>query len=57
MSDTGPVVANAGPLIVLVAAKQHGRLTAVRPFLEQMRAKGYFLAPSVVSRTLREAGE
>lgn len=42
---------------VLVAAKKAGFLPSVGPFLEQMRAKGYFLAPAVVERALREAGE
>lgn len=58
MPDPGPVVANAGPLIVLAAvAKKAGFVTSVRPFLEQMLARGYFLAPAVVERALQEAGE
>jgi predicted nucleic acid-binding protein len=47
MPETGPVV----------AAKHGGLITSVRPVLEQMRAKGYFLAPAVIERALREAGE
>jgi predicted nucleic acid-binding protein len=42
---------------VLVASKKAGFVTSVRPFLEQMLARGYFLAPAVVERALREAGE
>jgi predicted nucleic acid-binding protein len=42
---------------ILVASKKAGFVTSVRPFLDQMRAKGYFLAPAVVDRALREAGE
>jgi len=42
---------------ILIAAKQRGLVASVRPFLEQMRATGYFLAPAVIERALREAGD
>ena len=42
---------------ILVAAKRGGFIASVRPHLEQMRAKGYFIAPPVVERVLQEAGE
>lgn len=35
---------------ILVAAKQRGLVGSVPPFLEQMRATGYFLAPAVIER-------
>ena len=42
---------------ILVAAKQRGLIALVRPLLEEMRDKGYFLAAPVIERALREAGE
>jgi hypothetical protein len=42
---------------ILVEAKKRGLIKSVGPLLEQMRARGYFLAQPVVDRALREAGE
>ena len=42
---------------VLCAAKARGLIDVVVPILERMRIAGYFLAPSVVEATMRQAGE
>lgn len=42
---------------LLVAAKQRGLITAVRPLLEGMKAKGYFLSARLMEECLRRAGE
>jgi predicted nucleic acid-binding protein len=42
---------------ILVEAKKRGLIKSIRPLLEQMRAKGYFLAQAVIDRALYEAGE
>jgi predicted nucleic acid-binding protein len=42
---------------ILVEAKQRGLIRAVQPLLEEMRARGYFLAQSVIDRAISEAGE
>jgi uncharacterized protein len=42
---------------LLTAAKQRGWVSAVRPLLEGMKAKGYFLGPQLVAECLRQCGE
>jgi len=42
---------------LLVAAKHRGLVSAVKPLLEGMRAKGYFLGPQLVAECLRQCGE
>lgn len=42
---------------ILVAAKRAGHLGLVRPLLEAMVQKGYFLSARLVERACREAGE
>jgi predicted nucleic acid-binding protein len=42
---------------LLVAAKQRKLITAVRPLLEVMKAKGYFLSTRLMEECLRRAGE
>jgi len=49
-----PVKGTAG---LLVSAKRKGAVPAVRPLLEAMVQKGYFLAERLVERACREAGE
>ena len=46
-----------GTCAVLVAAKNRGLISAVRPLLETMRARGYYLGPQVVTEALRLARE
>jgi len=49
-----PVV---GTLAVLLRAKQHDLLPAVRPAVETMIAQGRRISPSLVAQVLRAAGE
>jgi predicted nucleic acid-binding protein len=42
---------------ILVAAKQKGFITEVRPLLELMRVRGYYLSPRLISRACHEAKE
>jgi hypothetical protein len=42
---------------VLVVAKRRGFITAVRPLLEAMRGRGYYLSQRLIERACREAGE
>ena len=42
---------------ILVAAKQKGLVTTVRPLLETMSEQGYFLSTRLIHRACREAGE
>lgn len=49
-----PVIGTVGLLIV---AKQHGIVDAIRPHLEALRATGFFLADDVIALALRNAGE
>jgi predicted nucleic acid-binding protein len=42
---------------LLVAAKRAGLITEVRPLLDSMVKKGYFLSQRLVERTAKEAGE
>lgn len=42
---------------ILVAAKRKGLLAAVRPLLEAMASKGYFLSTRLIERAALEAGE
>lgn len=42
---------------VLVAAKRAGLVTEVRPLLEALVTKGYYLSPRLVERATSEAGE
>jgi uncharacterized protein len=42
---------------LLVAAKQRGLISAVRPLIEGMKAKGYYLGPRLVAECLRQSGE
>jgi predicted nucleic acid-binding protein len=51
----GPRV--AGTIAVLVAAKEEGRLLAVRPILDQVIAQGRWIGPEVRREILRLAGE
>ena len=42
---------------LLTEAKQAGLIPAVRPFIDQMRAHGYWLSDKIVAEILRQAGE
>lgn len=42
---------------ILVAGKRQGLVPSVGRLLEEMRARGYYLAQPVVDQALREAGE
>ncbi|MFL6194382.1 MAG: DUF3368 domain-containing protein [Thermoanaerobaculia bacterium] len=42
---------------ILVAAKRAGLIPSVRPLLEQMKARGYYLSERLVGRAIEEAGE
>jgi predicted nucleic acid-binding protein len=42
---------------VLVAAKRAGLIPAVRPLLDEMMSKGYYLSVRLVDRATSEAGE
>ena len=42
---------------ILLDAKRSGLLTAVRPLMMQMRAKGYFLSPRLIDGICKSAGE
>lgn len=46
-----------GTLGVLVGAKRRGLLTEVRPLIEELRARGYWLDNETLSVALRAAGE
>jgi predicted nucleic acid-binding protein len=46
-----------GVVGLLVQAKADGRLTAVRPVIEQLVQSGFYLAPALVEKVLREVGE
>jgi uncharacterized protein len=47
-----------GTIGVLLRAKQHGQLTAVRPLIEQLRSQTNFrISPNLYSGALRIAGE
>ena len=46
-----------GVAALVVAAKRQGFVGAVRPLLEAMRTRGYFLSDRVLTRACREAGE
>lgn len=48
------VIGSAG---LLLAAKQHGLISAVGPILEQWRRSGYFLSAAIVKAVLERAGE
>jgi predicted nucleic acid-binding protein len=42
---------------ILVAAKHRGLISAVRPLLEMMQVRGYYLSPRLITRACLEAGE
>ncbi len=42
---------------ILVEAKRHGLLPMIRPLLEGMTRKGYFLSARLIETACREAGE
>lgn len=42
---------------LLLAAKQRGFITEIRPLIEGMKAKGYFLSARLMQECLRLAGE
>lgn len=42
---------------VLLAAKQRGIITLVKPHLDQMVAQGRHIGPTVYEQVLRQAGE
>jgi uncharacterized protein len=42
---------------ILVEAKRHGLLPLVRPFLEDMTRRGYFLSSRLIETARHEAGE
>jgi predicted nucleic acid-binding protein len=50
-------IAQVGTCGLLVSAKRAGLIEAVSPLLDRLLAAGYFLAPALVSDTLRVAGE
>lgn len=47
----------AGTLAVLLRAKQHGFITAVRPYIVQMQDQGRRFHPDLITRLLEDAGE
>lgn len=47
----------AGTLAVLLRAKQHGVITAVRPYITQMQSQGRRFHPDLLARLLEDAGE
>ncbi len=50
-------IAVLGTAGVLFAAKQRGLIISVRPFLDQLRAKGFRLRKEVYEEILAAAGE
>ncbi len=42
---------------ILVAAKRQGLVSTVRPLLEMMQVRGYYLSPRLIERACHEAGE
>ena len=46
-----------GTLGVLVHARQHGALLALRPVLEALVGEGFRIAPALVAEALRRVGE
>jgi hypothetical protein len=46
-----------GTLGVLLAAKRLGHLASIRPPLEELRARGFWIADSLVEQVLEAAGE
>jgi predicted nucleic acid-binding protein len=50
-------IAHIGTCGLLVQAKRAGLIGPVSPLLDRLLAAGYFLAPALVSDTLRVAGE
>ena len=50
-------IPHMGTCGLLVLAKRSGLIGQVSPLLDQLLAAGYFLAPALVSDTLRVAGE
>lgn len=47
----------AGTLGSVLRAKHQGRVAAVRPVIEQMRAQGRWFSPALIAEILRQAGE
>ena len=47
----------AGTLAVLLRAKQHGLIAAVRPYIIQMQSQGRRFHPNLIAYLLEEAGE
>jgi len=46
-----------GTVGVLLAAKKHGHIEAVRPFLDAMSLQGYFVSGTLIRAALNRAGE
>ena len=47
----------AGTLAVLLRAKQHGLIAAIRPYIMQMQSQGRRFHPDLLARLLEDAGE
>lgn len=46
-----------GSLGVLLRAKQSGLISSIKPLIDQLLAKGFYLSPVLVQRVLEVAGE
>jgi len=57
VSDT-TAITNLAAIGILIEAKRRGLIQAVKPVLDELRAKaGFRLSQAIVERALREAGE
>ena len=46
-----------GTLGILLAANRQGRLTALKPILDELMPTGFFVAPALYRQALTDVGE